>query len=137
MQLGTRSLTLNLGGFERAAEVSDVRIIAEAMPAEERTLCGPVTRYRLRATAAQDPATDTLWDLAWDYVGDLVDVDLRPAGGDTISADQPSFTGTVEILQPLGDLLGGQANKSPNARFTFEIDWPFTAKPTRLTEGPA
>lgn len=132
MQLGTRSLTLNLGGFERATEVSDVRIVAEPVPDDERVLCGPITRYRLKARAVQDPAAGSVWDLAWDYVGTTVEVELRPAGGATPTEDQPWFTGTVEIGEPTGDVLGGQANASPNTRFTFEIDWVFTDKPTRL-----
>lgn len=132
MQLGTRSLTLNLGGFERAAEISDCRITAEPLPAEDRRLCGPVTRYRLRATAVQDPGAGSLWDLAWDYVNELIEVELRPAGGAVPTEDQPWFTGTVRVAEPEGDILGGTANKSPNTRFTFAIDWPFEDKPTRV-----
>lgn len=133
MQLGTRSLTLNLGGFERAAEVSDVRIVAEPVPTERRKLCAPATQYRLRATVVQDPATGSLWDLAWDYIGTTVEVELRPSGNETPTEDEPWFTGAVEIGEPEGDILGGTANKSPNARFTFGIDWVFTDKPERVT----
>lgn len=133
MQLGTRSLTLNLGGFERAAEISDCRIPAEPIPNGERTLCGPATRYRLKARAVQDPASDTVWDLAWDYVGETVEVTLRPAGGEEPTEAAPWFTGTLEIPEPSGDILGGTASASRSNRFTFEIDWPFEAKPERVT----
>lgn len=133
MQLGTRSLTLNLGGFERATEVSDCRIVAEPVPTERRKLCASPTQYRLRATVVQDPATGSLWDLAWDYVGDKVEVEVRPAGGESPSEAQPWFTGTVEVGEPTGDMIGGQANASPNTRFTFAIDWLFDDKPLRVT----
>ena len=133
MHLGTWSLTLNLGGFERAADISDCRIVAEDMPAEERHLCGPITRYRLKAVAAQDLSADSIWTLAWDYAHQLVDVELRPAGGDAPSEDTPWFVGTVRIPEPRGDVLGGTANASRTAKFTFEIDWPFEAKPERVT----
>lgn len=129
MHLGTRALTLTLGGFPRTAEVSDCRIVAEPVPDGERLLCASPTRYRLRATAVQDPAPGSLWDLAWDYIGETVEVDLRPAGGDMPTEDQPWVTGTVEIGEPSGDVLGGAANTSRGNRFTFSIDWLFDEKP--------
>lgn len=132
MQLGTRSLTLSIGGVERAAEVGDCRIVAEPIPDGERRLFEPSTRYRLVASAVQDPAAGTVWDLAWDYVGTEVEVVIRPTGNVAASADEPWFTGTVEVGEPTGDLLGGQADASRTRRLSFEIDWLFTAKPERV-----
>lgn len=132
MHLGARSLTLTIDGVARTADVSDCRIVSGPMPESERVLFGPTREYRLQGTAAQDPSTGSLWDLVWSRVDEQLDVDLRPAGGQVPSDAQPSFTGTVTITESDGALLGGQADWAPGARFTFDFDWAFTAKPTRL-----
>lgn len=141
MQLGTRSLTLNLGGFERAAEVSDCRITSQALGELPRRLFQNGTRYldqevrdwRLQGTAVQDTATGSLWSLVWDYAGTEVPVEIRPAGGEMPSDEQPFFTGLVVVSFPEGDFVGGAADKSSSARLTFTIDWPFVDKPERVT----
>lgn len=141
MQLGTRSLTLYLGGFERATEVSDCRIASrakEGLPTRgwqngARYLDQDYREFRLQGTAVQSTAVDSLWGLVWEYAGTEVDVELRPAGGDVPSEEQPFFTGRVVVMYPDGDLLGGAANKSTNTRFTFAFDWPFLDKPLRVT----
>lgn len=131
MQLGTRSLTLNLGGFERAAEVSECRITSTVLA---RVLGGPpICEYRLQATAVQDTTAGSLWDLMWEHVGTEVDVEIRPAGGDSPSEEQPVFEGRVYVTEPEGEVLGGAANKSASTRFTFAIDWRFTGRPVRVT----
>ena len=60
-----------------------------------------------------------------------------PARGDTTEVAWPRPQhcpeGTVTIQEPDGDLLGGEANASTSAKFTVEVSWPFTAKPTRVT----
>lgn len=132
MHLGTSSLTLTVGGVSRTADVSDCRIVSvRPDPATRRW--GQERAYRLRGTAAQDPSVGSLWDLVWDHVGTRVEVVLRPAGGSVTSATRPTFTGTVTIEEPEGDLLGGAASTSTGNRFTFEIDWPFVGKPVRRT----
>jgi hypothetical protein len=132
MQLGTRFLTLSLGGFERTAEVSDCRIVSGPIESRQRHLCEPDREYRLQGTGVQDPATGTLWDLVWEYAETDVEVDLRPAGGVAPSEDQPWFTGTVTITEPDGVLLGGQADARNGGRFTFAFDWVFKEKPLRV-----
>jgi hypothetical protein len=42
----------------------------------------------------------------------------------------PKFSGTVTITEPDGDLVGGDADQSTTARFTTDVEWVFTAKPT-------
>lgn len=132
MHLGTRSLTLTVDGVSRTADVSDCRIVTGPIDRGMRRLGGPDREYRLRGTAAQDPAEGSLWDLVWSNPGRRVEVDLRPAGGLSPSSDQPSFTGRVIVTESDGDLLGGEADPSRSNRFTFEIDWPFIDKPTRV-----
>lgn len=141
MQLGTRSLTLNLGGFERAAEVSDCRISSRAIGTLPRRLFQNGTVYmdqlrrdwRLQGTAVQDSGADSLWGLVWEYAGTEVPIEVRPAGGVTPSEEQPFFTGLVVVSFPEGDFIGGKADKSTARRFTFDLDWPFVDKPERVT----
>lgn len=141
MHLGTWSLTLTVDGVTRTGDISDCRIVSGPAPTDRESLIrgaplpswdGPQRAYRLQGVGAQDPAAGSLWDLVWSSVGMQVEVDLRPAGGGTASEDQPWFVGTVTISEPDGDLLGGPADPSRANRFTFEIDWYFTAKPTRV-----
>jgi hypothetical protein len=135
--LGTRQLTLSVGGTDFTAQVSNCRIISGAADSDFTTFAdaaaGGAREYRLGFTAVQDPATGTLWDKVWTAAGTSVAVIIKPAGGAaTPSPTQPHFTGNVTVVEPDGDLLGGEANASTTARFTFECEWVFTAKPTRL-----
>lgn len=133
MHLGTRSLTLTVDGIPRTADVSDCKIVSGPHPFLPRLINRPEPReYRLQCVAAQDLTAESLWDLAWSRHGEQIEVDLRPAGGSAPSETQPWFTGTVTIAEPDGDFLGGQANASLSSRFTFEIDWAFESKPTRV-----
>lgn len=135
--LGTRALTVSIGGTDRTAQVSNCRIISGASDSDFTTFAdaaaGGAREYRLAFTAVQDPATESLWDLLWASAGTTTAVIVKPAGGTTASPTQPHFTGNVVITEPDGDLLGGEANSSATARFTFECEWVFTAKPTRVT----
>ncbi|WP_214055984.1 hypothetical protein [Nocardioides aquaticus] len=97
-------------------------------------MCGPTRQYRLQGTAAQDPGKDSFWDLVWSNADEHVDIALRPAGGEVPTDEQPWFIGTVLIGEADGDLLGGEADAAPGARFVFGFDWAFTAKPTRVTD---
>lgn len=135
--LGTRLLTISIGGEDYTAQVSDCRITAEAADSDFTSFAdaaaGGARLYKLAFTAVQDPATGTLWDKIWTAAGTSVAVLIKPAGGTTpASPTQPHFSGNVVVAEPDGDLLGGEANASTSARFTFEAEWAFTAKPTRV-----
>lgn len=135
--LGTRLLTVTVGGVDYTAQVSDCRIIAGEGDSDFVTFAdaaaGGSRLYSLKFVGVQDPATGTLWDKVWTSPGTTVAVIIKPAGGAvTPSPTQPHFTGNVIVTEPDGDLLGGEADASSTARFTFEGEWPFTAKPTRL-----
>ena len=135
--LGTRLLTLSIGGTVYTAQVSNCRIVSGAADTDFLTFAdaaaGGAREYRLAFTAVQDPAVDSLWDKVWTAAGTSVAVTIKPAGGATVpSATQPHFTGNLTITEPDGDLLGGEANASTSARFTFEVEWVFSAKPVRL-----
>lgn len=134
--LGTRLLTVSIGGTDYSAQVSDCRITSGEADSDFVSFADAATggarEYALEFTAVQDPATGTLWDKIWTAAGTTVAVIIKPAGGTTASATQPHFTGNVVVSEPDGDLLGGEADASTSARFTFEAAWKFTAKPTRL-----
>lgn len=135
--LGTRKLTLDIGGAERAPEVSKAVITSAAAETDfvsfEDAANGGGRTYGLNVIATQDASTASLWSEVWDNAGQDIPVTVRPYGNAVASAEQPHFTGTVTITEPDGDLLGGEANASNTARFTFEVTWAFTAKPTRVT----
>ncbi len=136
-QIGTRKLTISIDGDERDADVSkavvgtgasDADFVSFKMAAE-----GGAREYTLDLTFVQDAAAGSLWDQVWSHAGEEVPVIVRPYGNAVASAGQPHFTGTVTITEPDGDLLGGEADASTSARFTTEVSWVFTEKPTRVT----
>lgn len=134
--LGTRLLTLTIGGDDYTAQVSNCRIVSGAADSDfvsfADAAAGGGRQYRLAFTAVQDPAADSIWDLVWTQAGSTVAAVIKPNGGTVASATQPHFTGNVVITEPDGDLLGGAANASTTAKFTFDAEWSFTAKPTRV-----
>jgi hypothetical protein len=115
MFLGTRELTLTVGGESRTAEITNCRITTGAAEGGTPTFAeaaeGGKRQYRLQGTAVQDPEADSLWDLVWSNAGETVVIDLRPAGGATPSATQPKFSGNALIEEADGDLLGGEARR--------------------------
>lgn len=135
--LGTRKLTMLIDGDEVAPAVSKAVITAGETESDFISFTAAATGggrdYKLGLTLVQDPAADSLWDKIWTAAGTDVAVVVRPDGNAVASASQPHFTGTVTILEPDGDILGGEANASSTARFTVEVEWPFLAKPTRVT----
>lgn len=135
-QLGTRLLTLTLGGEDYTAEVSNCRITSNPSDSDFTTFAdaasGGAREYRLEFTAAQDPEVGSLWDKVFTSPGTTVAGIVMPAGGTTASASTPHFTFNATISEPDGDFLGGEANASTSARFTFECSWALTAKPARV-----
>jgi hypothetical protein len=91
--------------------------------------------YALEFTAVQDASTASLWSEVWDNAGSELDVTLVPYGNDTPSAAEPHFTMTAVVSEPDGTILGGEADASTTAKFTFECEWKLTAKPERVTTG--
>lgn len=136
-KLGTRALMLEIGGEEVNMDVTNVTVEAGASDSEVTTFAdaaaGGARQYSLNFTGVQDPATGSLWDRVWTAAGDTVAVVLKPAGGVAASEATPWFTGNATITEPDGTILGGEANASTTARFTFECSWVFEAKPVRVT----
>lgn len=135
--LGTRNLTLTIGGTEYAAQVFDVTVEAAAADSDDVTYAeaasGGGRQYNLLITLTQDMAASTVWTHVWDDAGDDIAVLLRPYGNASASTTQPHFTMTANIREPEGPFIGGTADLSPSARQKVEVSWPLAAKPTRVT----
>lgn len=135
--LGTRLLKLTIDGDEVTAEVSKAVITSNDAGSDFTTFAdaanGGAREYRLELTGVQDPVAGSLWDKVWTAAGDSVDFVLDPVGGGAPSPANPQFEGTVTITEPDGDFLGGAADSSTSARFTFDVAWVCDAKPTRVT----
>jgi hypothetical protein len=135
--LNTNKLTILLDGVERAAEVSKVAISNAETDSDfvsfASAAAGGSRDWSLTMTAVQDPGdADSVWSLLWDSPGTEVDVLVRPYGNATASATQPHWEGTCLVQLPDGDVLGGETNRSASARWTVELSWPFTERPTRV-----
>lgn len=138
--LGTRTLKIKIGATEFYTDVSNVEIVSAAADSDflsfQQAASGGARDYTLKFTATQDPADSTsLWNLIFGSAGTTVAISLNPYGGTTFSATNPGFSGNVVIKEPDGTLLGGDADDSTSARFTMDVEWKFTAKPTKVTTG--
>ncbi len=135
--IGSRLLTLIIDSVEVTAEVSKDVITSNDAGSDFTTFAdaaaGGAREYRLEFTAVQDGNTGSLWDKVWTAAGTSVDFTLSPYGNAVPSVTEPAFEGTCTITEPDGDFLGGSADSSTTARFTFDAAWVCDAKPTRVT----
>ena len=135
--IGTRKLTLTIDGDEVAPEVSRAIVTSEETDSDfvsfADAAAGGGRTYKLALTFVQDAEAASLWDKVWTQAGTDVPVLVRPYGNALATPTEPHFTGDVTITEPDGDLLGGEADASTTARFVVEVEWTFTAKPTRIT----
>lgn len=135
--IGTRLLTVEINSVARTAEVSKCRVTSNDAGSDFTTFAdaaaGGAREYRLEFTAVQDAASASLWSEIWDNAGTDVAFVIAPYGNATPTVGEPHFEGTATIKEPDGDLIGGDADASTTARFTFDAVWVCTAKPTRVT----
>lgn len=136
--LNTNKLTVSIGGVERAAEVSRCTISNDATESDfvsfQSASEGGGRDWKLLLTAVQDPGdADSIWSLVWDSPGSEVAIIFRPYANSVPSLSQPHYTGTCVVTLPDGDILGGEADRSTSARWTVDLEWPFLAKPTKVT----
>lgn len=135
--IGTRLLKLEIDGTEFSAQLTNARLAPTASDSDTTTFAdaaaGGSRDWHLQGTAVQDPTADTLWSKVFDESGTTVPYTFIPFGNAVATVAQPHFTGEVTIGPPDGDFLGGEANSSTTAKFTFDIDWVCTGKPVRKT----
>lgn len=135
--LGTRQLVISIGGTDYTAQVSNCEITSQAAESDVTTFAeaaaGGLREYRLKFTAIQDLAVGTVWDRIWTAAGTTAAVLIKPYGNATATVAQPHYSGNVTITEPDGTLIGGEANASTTSRFTFEAEWVYAAKPTKVT----
>jgi hypothetical protein len=135
--IGTRKLTLTIAGTEVTAEVSSATITSKEAKSDfvsfADAAAGGSREYGLKLKFIQDATSASLWDQVWSAAGTDVAAVVRPYGNTVPTVAEPHFTGTVTISEPDGDYLGGDADPSTSARFVTEVEWIFTAKPTRVT----
>ncbi len=145
--LGTRALVFEAataaipGTFtDYTAAVSNVRFVSAESDTDFVTFAdaaaGGAREYTLALTMVQDLATGSLWQKTFSETGTDVPVRVwpngKPAGG-TATVSQPRVNATVQITEPDGDWLGGEADASVTQRFTTEVGWKLTTKPTITT----
>lgn len=135
--IGTRLLKIEIGGTEYTAQVSKAVLTSGPSDSDFVTFAdaaaGGARDYKLNFIAVQDAAAGTLWTEVFTNAGDTVACTLMPYGNATPSAGEPHFEFDAVISEPDGDFIGGEANSSTTARFTFECQWSLEAKPTKVT----
>lgn len=134
--LGTRLLTLSIGGTDFTAQVFNVEIVSRAADSDQTTFAqaaaGGGRIYSLKMVMQQDTATTGLWNKIWTVPGTTVAALIKPYGNATATAVQQHWSGNVTITEPDGTILGGDADSSTTAVFQTEVTWDFTAKPTLI-----
>ena len=137
-QIGTRKLKIEVDGTEYTADVSNCRVTSGAGDSDfvpfAAAASGGSRKYQLVGTAAQDAAADSFWDIVYSQGGADLPVTLMPYGNAVPSVSQPHFTSTITVKEPDGDFLGGEANASTTAKFTFDFAFDAT-RPVRVTTG--
>jgi len=139
--IGTRKMKIQMGTppVEYNADLSRAEVTSGETDSDfvsfADAAAGGGRDYALEFTAVQDASNASLWDEVWTNAGDELDVTMCPYGNDVPSVAEPHFTMTAIISEPDGTILGGEADASSTAKFTFECTWALTAKPTRVTTG--
>jgi len=136
--LGTRLLTVSIGGTDYTSQVFNCEIVSRAADSDQTTFseaaAGGGRIYSLKFVLTQDlDAAVGLWDKIWSAAGTTVAALVKPYGNAAASTTQPHYSGNVTITEPDGTLIGGDADASTTARWTVEVSWDFTAKPTKVT----
>jgi hypothetical protein len=135
----TRKMKIQVGTppIEYNADVSRVEITSGETDSDfvsfAAAAAGGGRDYALEFTAVQDADTASLWSEMWDNSGEEVDVTIAPYGNASPSVAEPHFNMTAVVSEPDGAILGGEADASTTAKFTFECEWKLLDKPTRVT----
>jgi hypothetical protein len=134
--LGTRSLTVSIGGTDYTASVATCEILSGETESDfvsfADAAAGGGRTYKLHIVAVQDLTTTSFWNNVWANAGTDVAYLIKPYGNSTATASQPHYSGNATITEPDGVMLGGDADKSTTQKMTIEVEWVCTAKPTKV-----
>jgi choline dehydrogenase-like flavoprotein len=129
---GLRALTFEINSVTVTEDCTDVAITSAAKANSGQVTFGSGAtgrEYTLSGNFLQSNRSGGLDELIWDHAGESMAVTVKPAGGTTVSASTPSYTGTVIISEPDGALVGGGASETDY--FVSPFSFVFTAKPTK------
>lgn len=135
--IGTRLLQVTLDSVEYSASLTNARLSSSDTSSDTTTFAdaaaGGGKDWSLAFTAVQDVTTASLWTKIFSASGTTVPMVFKPYGNATPSATEPHFTGNATISAFDGDFLGGDANASTTAKFTFDAVWFLDGKPVKIT----
>jgi hypothetical protein len=135
--LTARTMLISVGGTDYTTQVFEAHVDADDADSDEITFseaaAGGGRQYTLAFKLTQDLVASTLWDRIWTASGTDVAVLLKPYGNTVATVAQPHFSMTANIREPNGTFIGGEADAAPTKRLTTEVEWPLSAKPTRVT----
>lgn len=132
-----KALILTIDGVDHAADVIEATVSFEDADTDGLTF-GDVMNVgdqgKMAITAIQSTATASFWRTVWDNAGEKgIPFRLAPHGNLTATADEPHFTGTVDIgPRPA---IGGAAD--PKKSYTFEVEWLCDVNKELVTTGTA
>lgn len=121
---GTK-LYLTVGGDSYAMDVTSISLENEESAAGvttfEDALAGGARQYYFTGTAVQSTDTGSFWTEVWDAVSrDGIAFVYAPHGNETITADEPHFTGTLSLGPK--PFIGGEAGATNEFTFDFRFD---------------
>ena len=129
-----KSLKFKVNNEEVECDLTAIDLLNEEQEGGDdvETFCdvasgGAVTWY-LDTSAITSTDADSYWTFLWDNAGTQnLDYVYAPNGNATPTADQPHFTGTVDL--PAKPNIGGEANST----WTFDVRLTCNEEPTKVT----
>lgn len=126
------ALYLTVGGDEYAMDVTSISLENEESAAGVTTFedaaSGGARQYYFAGTAVQSTDTGSFWTELWDQsVRDNIAFVYAPWGNDTVSAEEPHFTGTLSLGPK--PFIGGEAGAA--VEFTFDFRFDIDGVPTK------
>lgn len=120
-----KALVFTLGATEYACDATSVVLTNEESTGEDVvTFCdaatGATVAWYFDVEAVTSTDSDSLWSYCWDNAGQDVAFVFAPHGNATASAEQPHFTGTLNIGPKPS--IGGTANSTFTFSKRFEVD---------------
>lgn len=131
--ISTRDLELVVDGVAYSPDITKA-VVGSNDTTSDFPLYGVLEKdYTLGIVLLQDAGPNSVWSTIFDFAGDDVVYVLRPYGNEVPTLAEPHFQGVCTIREPDGDLLGTEADPTPDGpRPTIEVAWPCT-RPVKVT----